>query len=262
MAKFQNKPKNNNKKPSHNKTKFKKSNSKTAASNPNKRGFQKKIRTKKIEKKPETPETNNKEGGAIINEEKPKEIITKENEEENFNEQEFYFDDNDNIVDDAENLDFGEDDYIESDEDSQVEPEEEEVKEKILTEKAFQKIYLQATKGKPYALTKLVQIFSKLINPEFKSDFNDTENIINSHSFYKKMIKIAVKTLPDLFNVKISSFQNKNDIPTSIKQLIKRFLTKYSYFITYSEKGIINFIFKHIHKLTDLVLLFKVKYVK
>ena len=243
--------------------KFKKFNSKTPKSNPNKRKFQNKIK----HSKPKIKEENDDISKDIAefskeNVQEPENVIkteeNKELKEETFNDKDFYFDDGDNVDHEPENLDFGEEDYVESDDDSQI-GQEEENKEKILTKRDFKRIYLQATKGKPYALTKMVRIFAKLVNPDLKFDFVENENIMNSHKFYKRMIKIAVKTLPDLFNAKISSFKNKSDIPNSIKQLIKRFITKYSYFITYTEKGLINFIFKYIHKITDLVLLFKVR---
>ena len=228
MSKFQKIKKNTNKNNKSHK-KFKKFNSKTPSSNPNKRGFQKKIRHTKLKDKDKIKERSDDISKDIeeFSKENTQETVIKDikpetdNEKEGgFNDKDFYFDDADNVNDEPENLDFGEEDYVESDEDSQIGQEDEEKVEKILTKREFKRIYLQATKGKPYALTKLVRIFAKLVNPDLKFDFVENENIMNNHKFYKKMIKIAIKVLPDLFNAKISSFQNKTDIPGSIKQSI------------------------------------------
>jgi hypothetical protein len=286
MAKFQKKGKNIKNK-SHSRTKKfipkSKKRSKTPRSNPNKRDFQKNHKSslpKHSKEDKEVEQFSDEEDDFEMDENQ--EMVERKKDtnnskaqgnntdrefqndnddvkEDHFNENDFYFDEND-YVDDGENLDFGEEDYVESDQDSQEEKEEEEKEEKILTKKEFKRIYLQATKGKSYGLSKLVSIFSKLVNPDLKFNFVDTTNLLNSHKFYKKIVKIAVKIIPDMFNAKISSYKSKNEIPSSLKLLIKRFLTKYSFYVTYTEKGLVNFIFKYIHKLTDLVLLFNVNF--
>jgi hypothetical protein len=171
------------------------------------------------------------------------------------NEADFYLDEGNLYSDDEEakdgslggsELDFGEEDYIESESES-------EEKKKQLTLDDLKRIMKKTHSGTTFALNKFIAIFAKVTNQ--KVDSLDDDNILNKSKVISKVIKFSIKSLPEILLLKYNSLDVNEK--GNIKGTIHRYLTLLSKFLKNAEKPMISFLFKYIDNISQLVILFK-----
>jgi nucleolar complex protein 2 len=174
----------------------------------------------------------------------------------------FYVDDGDAIDDEGEasqkgdldgsELDFDEEVYISSEEDE--EPEE---KKHKLTKEELKKYFKKCNNGTSFAITKIISIFSKVANQ--KVDSLDEDNILNKPIIVKKILSFAIKNLPEILLLKYNSieYDKTKESKANIKNTIHRYLSVLGKFLKNAEKGTINFLFKYIENISNLIVLFK-----
>jgi hypothetical protein len=137
-------------------------------------------------------------------------------------------------------LDFGEDDYIESKSES-------EEKKKPLTIDDLRKIMKKTYSGTTFALNKMISIFGKVTNQ--KVDSLDDDNILNKSKVITKIIKFCIKSLPEVLLLKYNSLETSEQ--SSTKGSIHRYLTILGKFLKNAEKGMISFLFKFIENISQ-----------
>lgn len=189
--------------------------------------------------------------------------------EERTNNAEFYLDDadadladDDDVKDKEENsemeedegslegsdLDFGEEDYVESDQ----EEKKEEKKITKITKEELTRHIKKSKDGSLFSLTRIVIIFGKVTNPNENSDDLDEDNILTNSKVVNRLIKYCIETLPEIFLLKL----NSKDSNSTIKTLIKRYLSSLSRYLKTAESSMGNFILSHMKNLTPLILMF------
>lgn len=192
------------------------------------------------------------------------------------NEADFYMDDADLLEDNDDNangsdrerdedgddmgsdLDFGEDDYIESEdeeEDSEGKGKGKVVKEKKetkMTKSELSKILKKCMSGTPFALTKLIIIFAKITNPNQKIDSLDEDNALNKPKIIGKVIKFCIKNLPEILVLKYNTLTD-----SAVKNIIRRYLSALTRFLKNAESSMIALVFKYIENISSLVIGFK-----
>lgn len=183
--------------------------------------------------------------------------------QDNLNEEErqtadFYLQDGENLDfgddDDEEGsaLDFGPEDYIESE--GEEEDEDKEPKGLTITKEDLNKSIKSANSGNLMGINRLIILFAKITNPNQNIDSLDPKNVLNKVKYINQIIKFCIKDLPNIINLK--AFTN-NTFNIQSKPIIKRFITSYSKFLKHSEPNFITFAFKHIMNIVDLICLFK-----
>jgi hypothetical protein len=196
------------------------------------------------------------------------------------NKADFYFDDNDlDLVEDEDSaihdedgeegseepsleggseLDYGEDDYVESEpeeeEGSVVEGEEQpQKKHKKLTKIELKRILKKSQDGVPFALTKLIIIFGRITAPSQKLDSLDEDDLLNKPKIVNKLLKFCIVKIPQILSLKHNNKQEE----TQIKSLMKRYLSILSRLLKTAEYNLISIVFRDIEPISDLILLFK-----
>jgi len=173
-------------------------------------------------------------------------------------------DDGDEGDSNDEDLDFGEDDYEDSEVDDEAVDKDIEKGDKkktsTLTIKELEKIFTKATNGSTYALMRVSNIFAKFTNPEKKAESLDEENIYNNPKYYKKILKFCIKSLPEIFDLKLTSTDTKDNESSlsSLKEVLKKYLGTYSKMLKNSDSAIINYAYTYIGNILPLILLYKV----
>lgn len=185
-----------------------------------------------------------------------------------YDEEEGNKNDQDNSLEEGSDLDFDEDDYIESEE----EPDEngsdkgdaEEAKKSKLTKEELKKLLKKSLEGTPYALTKMVIIFNKIINPSQRNESLDEDNVLNKQAICSKILKFCIKDLPEILNLKLSSIsqhgvkeETVSDKTSTVKNIVRRYLGTLAKFLKNADFSMTNLVFKYIENLASLVLSFK-----
>lgn len=176
----------------------------------------------------------------------------------------------DNSLDEGSDLDFAEEDYIESDEELEEEEEgsqkdgAEETKKSKLTKEELKKLLKKSVEGTPYALTKMVIIFNKIINPSQRNESLDEDNVLNKQTVCSRVLKFCIKDLPEILSLKLSSIsqhgvkeESVNSKTSTVKNIIRRYLGTLAKFLKSADFSMTNLVFKYIENIASLVLNFK-----
>jgi len=248
-------------------TKKKPGNSKNLGKTEVKKNF--KFKNKNKAKKQTTIQDENKK---IINKEKNRDI---EFDEQAGNEADFYLDDKDADLADDESynedmsdpseveeggseLDFGEDDYIESEDEDEEEKQKKPKEHKKITKDELKKLIKKSLAGNTFAITKMIIIFSRITSTS-NNESLDEENALNKPKIINKVTKFCIKNLPEILNLKSSSITLKNTKePTgNFKGAIKRYLSVLTKYLKTAESPMISLMFKYIDNISELVLGYK-----
>lgn len=190
---------------------------------------------------------------------------------------------------DGSNLDFDEEDYIES-ESEKGSDDEINKKAKTITKEELLNLMKKSLSGNKYYITKIIRIFNK-IN---KVETIDENHVLNIPKYTNKLIKFFIKDLPDILIMKLKDasklYNKKKSIPNSLKanefmlendseqeedmvidnnlnnqladtdantkNLIKSYLSVLSKYIKNAESSQKSFIFKNLSNCADLIILF------
>ena len=166
------------------------------------------------------------------------------------------------LEDGGSELDFGEDDYIESE--SEEEPEEKSKKQKEqkkITKVELKKLIKKVIAGNSFAITKMIIIFSRITNTNTIESL-DEDNALNKPKIINKITKFCVKNLPEILNLKLSSSlvnykKRESESVGNLKGLTKRYLSVLTRYLKTAESPMISLMFKYIDNLSELVISYK-----
>lgn len=183
---------------------------------------------------------------------------------------------------DGSDLDFDEEDYVESEEEGSGD--ELKKKSKTVSKEDLQKLLKNSLNGNNYYITKIIQLFNK-INSN-KVETMDDDHILNIPKYTNKLIKFYIKDLPDILIMKINNvnlMDKTNDLQMkenefalegddesmeddeikhkgvnsqNAKALVKRYLSVLAKYIKNAEFSQRSFIFRNLSNCADLVILF------
>lgn len=229
----------------------------------------------KFKNKNKTIKQKTKEEDSIPKQDKDREI---ELDDQKGNQADFYLDDKDaDIADDdsyneemsdpseledgGSELDFGEDDYIESEDEDEEEKTKKPKEQKKITKDELKKLIKKTIAGNTFAITKIIIIFSRITNQN-NIESLDEDNALNKPKIINKITKFCIKNLPEILNLKSSSIISKNkkrdqESNSNLKGLTKRYLSVLTRYIKTAESPMITLMFKYIDNISDLVLGFK-----
>jgi nucleolar complex protein 2 len=164
-------------------------------------------------------------------------------------------------------LDFGEDDYIESEDEEEKEYSETKVKrEKKITKIELKKIIKKCKDGNPIGITKMIIIFTKITSPNYKTDSLDEDDIFNKPKIVQKLLKFCLRNLVEILVLKLHSItpsglkeKNLNQKTSVIKNLIRRYLSALCRYTKNTENQMLAYIFKNISSLSELIFEYKNK---
>jgi nucleolar complex protein 2 len=160
-------------------------------------------------------------------------------------------------------LDFGEEDYVES-ENEEVQSGEEEKREKKLTKVELKKLINKCGEGAPMAITKMIILFSKVTSTTQKLESLDEDNALNNPKIVQNLIKFCIKNLAEILALKLHSINAQgvkenslSDKSSVIKNLIKRYLAVLSKYIKSTENAMLAFIYKNMGTISELIFVYK-----
>jgi nucleolar complex protein 2 len=207
-----------------------------------------------------------------VREEKNKDF---EFDDQGGNQADFYLDDKDADIADDESynedmsdpseieeggseLDFGEDDYIESEDEDEEEKTKKHKEQKKVTKDELKKLIKKTIAGNTFAMTKMIIIFSRITNTNNMESL-DEENALNKPKIINKITKFCIKNLPEILNLKSSSIasKNKKEPIGNLKGVIKRYLSVLTKYLKTAESPMISLMFKYIDNISELVLGYK-----
>lgn len=159
-------------------------------------------------------------------------------------------------------LDFGEEDYIPS-EDEEEKEEEKVKKEKKITKVELKRILKKCGEGSPIAITKMIILFAKLTSSGYKSSL-DEDDILNNPKVVTNLIKFCIKNLPEILLLKLHSINSagvkENTISEKasvIKGLIKRYLSALCKYLKTTENSMISLVYKYMDTISELFMGYK-----
>ena len=224
---------------------------------------------------------NNKQSKKFVPKKKEKKSKIKEEDHEEENKADFYLDDadadlaydsseleaesmengseegeegEDEMSEHGSELDFNEEDYIESEEEKEKE---EKKKQKIMTKKELKKMLVKIGKGSDIYISKFLILVGRITNPHNEMNFEDDdkgENILSKDKVINNILNYFITELPNILQLKIDSMdqeQNKNNI-----NLIKRYVSILVRYLKTCETEMSNFIFYNIEKISPLIFQF------
>ena len=227
---------------------------------------------------------NNKQSKKFVPKKKEKKSKIKEEDHEEENKADFYLDDADadlaydsseleaesmengseegeigeegeeEMSEHGSELDFNEEDYIESEEEKEKE---EKKKQKIMTKKELKKMLVKIGKGSDIYISKFLILVGRITNPHNEMNFEDDdkgENILSKDKVINNILNYFITELPNILQLKIDSMdqeQNKNNI-----NLIKRYVSILVRYLKTCETEMSNFIFYNIEKISPLIFQF------
>ena len=227
---------------------------------------------------------NNKQSKKFVPKKKEKKSKNKEEDHEEENKADFYLDDADadlaydsseleaesmengseegeigeegeeEMSEHGSELDFNEEDYIESEEEKEKE---EKKKQKIMTKKELKKMLVKIGKGSDIYISKFLILVGRITNPHNEMNFEDDdkgENILSKDKVINNILNYFITELPNILQLKIDSMdqeQNKNNI-----NLIKRYVSILVRYLKTCETEMSNFIFYNIEKISPLIFQF------
>ena len=227
---------------------------------------------------------NNKQSKKFVPKKKEKKSKIKEEDHEEENKADFYLDDADadlaydsseleaesmengseegeigeegeeEMSEHGSELDFNEEDYIESEEEKEKE---EKKKQKIMTKKELKKMLVKIGKGSDIYISKFLILVGRITNPHNEMNFEDDdkgENVLSKDKVINNILNYFITELPNILQLKIDSMdqeQNKNNI-----NLIKRYTSILVRYLKTCETEMSNFIFYNIEKISPLIFQF------
>ena len=227
---------------------------------------------------------NNKQSKKFVPKKKEKKSKIKEEDHEEENKADFYLDDADadlaydsseleaesmengseegemgeegeeEMSEHGSELDFNEEDYIESEEEKEKE---EKKKQKIMTKKELKKMLVKIGKGSDIYISKFLILVGRITNPHNEMNFEDDdkgENVLSKDKVINNILNYFITELPNILQLKIDSMdqeQNKNNI-----NLIKRYVSILVRYLKTCETEMSNFIFYNIEKISPLIFQF------
>ena len=227
---------------------------------------------------------NNKQSKKFVPKKKEKKSKNKEEDHEEENKADFYLDDADadlaydsseleaesmengseegemgeegeeEMSEHGSELDFNEEDYIESEEEKEKE---EKKKQKIMTKKELKKMLVKIGKGSDIYISKFLILVGRITNPHNEMNFEDDdkgENVLSKDKVINNILNYFITELPNILQLKIDSMdqeQNKNNI-----NLIKRYASILVRYLKTCETEMSNFIFYNIEKISPLIFQF------
>jgi nucleolar complex protein 2 len=160
-------------------------------------------------------------------------------------------------------LDFGEEDYVES-EDEDVQSGEDQKREKKLTKLELKKLINKCGEGAPMAITKMIILFSKITSNSQKLESLDEDNALNKPKIVQNLLKFCIKNLAEILVLKIHSINAQgvkenslSDKSSVIKNLIKRYLGVLTKYIKTTENAMLAFIYKNMGTISELIFVYK-----
>ena len=181
----------------------------------------------------------------------------KEESEESSDEDKYYKEDlnEEEISEHGSELDFKEEDYVQSEEEDEWEKNTKN-KDKKMSKKELKKLMRKVGNGSEIYITKFLIMVGKLTNPNNELIFDDDgkENVLTKNKVINNLIKYFIIELPNILQLKINSMDEAKN--KSNNNLIKKYISIFIRYTKTCEQEMRNFIFYNIEKISPLIFQF------
>ena len=181
----------------------------------------------------------------------------KEESEESSDEDKYYKEDlnEEEISEHGSELDFKEEDYVQSEEEDEWEKNTKN-KDKKMSKKELKNLMRKVGNGSEIYITKFLIMVGKLTNPNNELIFDDDgkENVLTKNKVINNLIKYFIIELPNILQLKINSMDEAKN--KSNNNLIKKYISIFIRYTKTCEQEMRNFIFYNIEKISPLIFQF------